>query len=361
MQGFPRTWRTPNGELYVVLKAHPGVKSLATAYGEDTKADQMVIWTNTYGKARVFSTTLGHFNEEMLAPEWLGATARGLLWCVDKLQDDGTPAEGYAGTGVKPFSFQKDEGKEPTPADKNPVDKPAEKKEKKQSRSKSRNFETFVALNADDDKIDWASTVKFPEKEKPVKLFNGKDLTGWIGHKEKYFNVVDGVIVAKNTAEDAPKVSTYLLTEKKYRNFRLVFEGKLVQSQMHSGIAIWGKQHEVDGEKISYQGHLVMFPTHWGFWDLYRRNSIYNDDGRAKKADNVGGWNKMEILAIGDRIRLAVNGQLVADWKDPKPELCGEGPLGLQLHSNSVPQEVHFRGLVLSQDPEDRMITVAEK
>lgn len=218
-----------------------------------------------------------------------------------------------------------------------------------------------ISLLAADKAADWSSTVKFPEKEKPVALFNGKDTEGWEGHTGKYFKVKDGVIIARNEKENAPKVSTYLLTNKNYKNFRLIFEGKLVESGMHSGIAIWGKKHDVDGEKLSYQGHLVMFPTHWGFWDLYRRNGIYQDDGRAKKADNVGGWNKMEILAIAPRIRLAVNGQLVADWTDPKPELCGEGPLGLQLHSNSVPQEVQFRGLILSENPVDEMITVKKE
>jgi len=69
----------------------------------------------------------------------------------------------------------------------------------------------------------------------------------------------------------------------------------------------------------------------------------------------------MEILATGNRIRLAVHGQLVADWTDPQPELCEAGPIGLQLHSNSVPQEVRFRGLMLSENREDRMITVAQK
>jgi hypothetical protein len=66
----------------------------------------------------------------------------------------------------------------------------------------------------------------------------------------------------------------------------------------------------------------------------------------------------MEILAIGDRIQLAVNGQLVADWKDPQPETCVAGPIALQHHSNTVAQEIRFRGLVLSENPEDRMITV---
>jgi hypothetical protein len=211
---------------------------------------------------------------------------------------------------------------------------------------------------------DWSSSVKFPASEKPVHLFNGKDLTGWHGNTgadgtKKYFQVKDGVIVARNEKDEAPKVSNYLLTDKNYRNFRLIFEGKLAESNMHSGIAIWGKQYEKDGEKNSYQGHLVMFPANWGLHDLFRRNSILKDDGRAKKADNKD-WNRMEILAIGDRIRLVVNGQEVVDWRDPKPELCGEGPIGLQLHSNKVAQEVRFRGLILAENPEDRLITVGE-
>ena len=218
-----------------------------------------------------------------------------------------------------------------------------------------------------DEKEDWAATVKFPEGEKPVKLFDGKSFEGWEGNTgeggtQKYFTIKDGVIIARNEKENGPKVSNYLLTKKKYRNFRLLLEGKLVESGMHSGVAIWGKKYEKDGEKNSYQGHLVMFPAGWGFYDLFRRNSIYQDDGRAKNADNHG-WNKLEILATGHRIRLAVNGQLVADWEDPKPELCEEGPIGLQLHSNpGVAQEVQFRGLILSEDPKkEELITVEKK
>ena len=92
-----------------------------------------------------------------------------------------------------------------------------------------------------------------------------------------------------------------------------------------------------------------------------RRNSVYRDaQGTAKKAGKQHDWNRMEILAIGNRIRHVINGQLVADWSDPKPELCQPGPIGLQLHSNKVPQEVRWRGLVLSENPEDRLITVAK-
>lgn len=199
---------------------------------------------------------------------------------------------------------------------------------------------------------------KLPADETPVRLFNGRSLDGWRPQSKKHFHVQNGMIVARNHIADAPRASTYLLTENKYRNFRLIFEARLVTSEMHSGIALWGEPVTRDQDPNSYRGHLVMFPSNYGFWDLYRRNGIYQDKNRAaRKAGVQHGWNRMEILAIGNRIRHVINGRLVADWRDPKPELCGTGPLGLQLHSNRVPQEIHFRGLVLTEDPEDRVVT----
>ena len=321
MRGFPAQWQTANGELYVIENVGPSATPLATAYGVDTKKQHPCIWVNEYEKVKVFGTTLGHHNETMMDPVWLDTVARGALWAMGKLESDGTPKKGFEGVGRGPFSFQRQTGT-PTAAD-------------------------------------WSRSVKFPTAEKPVALFNGKDLSGWDGH-EQYFQVHNGVIVAKNTTSNAPAISTYLLTKKSYRNFRLLFEGKLVKSRMHSGIALWGSQWKQADESHSYRGHLVMFPAGWGFWDLYRRNSIYKDDGRAKSAGRPGDWNRMEILAIGHRIRLAVNGVEVADWSDPQPELCQSAPIGLQLHSNRVPQEVHFRGLILSENPEPKLISVTK-
>ena len=216
-------------------------------------------------------------------------------------------------------------------------------------------------LPAADTDSDWskAQVAKLPKSEKPIHLFDGKSLDGWVGQTNKYFSVHDGTIVAKNGQQNAPQASTYLVTKKKYRNFRLIFESKLVTSEMHSGISLWGKTVEKKGDPYSYMGHLVMFPSGYGYWDLYRRNSIYRDKGQvAKKAGKQHDWNRMEILAIGSRIRHAINGKLVADWSDPKPELCQSGPIGLQLHSNRVPQKVNFRGLILTEDPKDRLVTV---
>jgi hypothetical protein len=200
-------------------------------------------------------------------------------------------------------------------------------------------------------------------KSETIHLFNGKNLDGWEGYDDLW-SVQDGVIVAKNTKP--LKYSTYLMTKRKFSDFRLVFSAKLVESEMHSGVALWGRQFvpadvkDPVAEKAqhTYQGHLVMFPSGWGMYDLYRRNGLPVDGRPAQKVGKQHDWNDMEILAQGNRIRFAVNGVQVVDWRDPKPELIQEGPIGLQLHSNNVPQEIHFKGLVLTTFPEDKLITV---
>jgi hypothetical protein len=219
------------------------------------------------------------------------------------------------------------------------------------------------ASGADLKVSDWSEhqIPKLPKSEKPIHLFNGSNLSGWEGQKGKYFSVFEGSILAENGNENAPKASTYLVTDKKYRNFRLIFEAKLVRGEVHSGIALWGHTVTKEGDPYSYMGHLVMFPSGYGYHDLYRRNGIYSDtQGKAKRAGKQHGWNRMEILAIGSRIRHAINGQEVADWTDPKPELCQPGPIGLQLHSNKSAEGLLFRGLILTENPEDHLVTVTK-
>lgn len=227
-----------------------------------------------------------------------------------------------------------------------------------------------------------AQDKKIPEvppkqgKSEIIKLFNGKDLEGWEGYTDLW-SVKDGVIVGKN---DKPlKVSTYLFTKQKFSDFRLLLSFKLVgKSEMHSGVGIWGtKIDPAELEKIevkqkldaakehgehTYRGHLVMFPSQWGLFDLYRRAGKINPPQAIRdvaiKAGKQRDWNDMEILAQGNRIRLVVNGKLALDWRDPEPKLVGEGPIALQLHSEKTPQELHFKGLEVTTFPEDKLLTV---
>lgn len=192
-------------------------------------------------------------------------------------------------------------------------------------------------------------------KSETIKLFNGRNLDGWRGH-EKLWSVVDGVIVAKNS--EPIKVSTYLLTERSFSDFRLLATVKLVRSEMHSGIAFWGRNAPDKGDPFTYAGHLVMFPSGWGMYDLFGRNGLPPSGEPARKVGKQHDWNQLEILAQGNRVRLVANGTEVLDWRDPEPDRIKEAPIGLQLHSNAEPQEVHFKDLILTTFPEDKLTTV---
>jgi hypothetical protein len=217
----------------------------------------------------------------------------------------------------------------------------------------------LVAQEKSGEKKDQTAPVVPPRegKRETIKLFNGKNLDGWEGH-EHLWSVNDGVIVGKNT--DPIKVSTYLLTKRKFSDFRLVAKVKLVKSEMHSGIAFWGRNAPEKGDKYTYAGHLVMFPSNWGMYDLFGRNGLPVDGGPAKKVGKQHDWNHLEILAQGNRVRVVVNGHQVVDWRDPQPDRIKEAPIGLQLHSNTVPQEVHFKDLVLTTFPEDKLETLKD-
>ncbi len=193
-------------------------------------------------------------------------------------------------------------------------------------------------------------------KREVVKIFNGKNLEGWVGHK-KYWSVKDGVIIGKNTKP--VKVSTYLLTKRKFSDFRLIFDFKLAKSEMHSGIAMWGRVAPDKGDKYTYAGHLVMFPSGYGFYDLFGRRLIHRNAKQARKVGKQHGWNTIEILAQGNRIRFVLNGKLISDWREPLPKRIKVAPIGLQLHSNRVPQEVQFKNLKMEVFPEDDLLTVA--
>ncbi|HVR87697.1 MAG TPA: ThuA domain-containing protein [Planctomycetota bacterium] len=90
-------WTTVNEELYnnITGKLEETAKELArgkqTSKSKDGKEkvdDCICVWTNTYnGKTRVFGTTLGHNNATVGDAKYLNLITRGLLWSVDKLND----------------------------------------------------------------------------------------------------------------------------------------------------------------------------------------------------------------------------------------------------------------------------------
>lgn len=97
MVNFPRSWRMPNGELYMIVELKEGAHPLAYAYGVETATYHPVAWTYNYKGVPVFSSTLGHHDETMGHDVNLNLIASGVLWAAGKLQDDGSAAPGFEG------------------------------------------------------------------------------------------------------------------------------------------------------------------------------------------------------------------------------------------------------------------------
>ncbi|MFY8200778.1 MAG: 3-keto-disaccharide hydrolase [Pirellula staleyi] len=200
-----------------------------------------------------------------------------------------------------------------------------------------------------------------PKSETIQRPFNGNDLAGWNGDTSRW-SAVKGMIRGAN--DDGVASSTYLFTQKKYRDFRMVLEVKQTlspkHSTMHSAVAALGEQFTDVGEnKFGFRGPLLMFCHDWGIWDAHRRNRVV-PVGPGNEVEKKGEWNQIEILVVGDRIRMAANGRELFDFTD-KSDMLQASSLGLQLHSNDKPQEYHFRNLLITESPATGLVTVRKK
>ena len=84
-------WTTLKEELYNNIKifdtAHTlakGKQVLKQKDGSTKEVEYVVAWTSTYGKTRVFNTTIGHGNQTVSDPRYLDLVTRGVVWAVDR-------------------------------------------------------------------------------------------------------------------------------------------------------------------------------------------------------------------------------------------------------------------------------------
>ncbi|MGA2116167.1 MAG: ThuA domain-containing protein [Bryobacteraceae bacterium] len=83
--GLPATFRISD-ELYHNFRMKPGVHVLASAIDSRENGgngkDEPLLWTNAYGKGRVFHTALGHDLDAMQSPGFTVSYARGVEWAA---------------------------------------------------------------------------------------------------------------------------------------------------------------------------------------------------------------------------------------------------------------------------------------
>jgi hypothetical protein len=150
-----------------------------------------------------------------------------------------------------------------------------------------------------------------PEEETDgfISLFNGKDLTGWIGNMTDY-KVVDQTILIDPTAGGKGN----LYTEKEYDDFIFRFDFQLTPGA-NNGIGI---RTPLEGD-AAYVGMEIQVldntsPIYANLEPYQYHGSVYGViPAKREFLKPVGQWNEEEIRIEGDRIRVTLNGQIIVD------------------------------------------------
>jgi hypothetical protein len=173
-----------------------------------------------------------------------------------------------------------------------------------------------------------------------VKIFNGKDLSGWEGNS-KLWKIADGMIVG-----DSPgiKQNEFLATRKKYGDFELRLEFRLHAGQGNSGVQFRSKRLTGSAAIEGYQADIGQ--SYWGvLYDEHRRRKPLARP--AKELDRIfkkDDWNSYAISAVGNHVVLKVNGVTTVDYKEGDDSIAREGIIALQIHSGPA-MRIDFRNI----------------
>jgi hypothetical protein len=202
-----------------------------------------------------------------------------------------------------------------------------------------------------------------------LRLFNGRDLTGWDGNP-KFWSVRDGLITGETTTNNPTEGNTFLVWRQgTVDNFelRLFFRLKGGNSGVQyrsKDLGKWvmgGYQADIEAGK-NYTGILY---EERGRGILAQRGEkvVIAPDGQKKvvetlaKAEDVEAavkhddWNEYVITATGNHIIQKINGVVTVDVTDEQVEKrAASGLIGLQVHAGP-PMTVQFKDITLKRLP----------
>jgi hypothetical protein len=175
---------------------------------------------------------------------------------------------------------------------------------------------------------------------KKIKLFNGKDLSGWKVYGTEKWYVADGELICESGPD---KGYGYLATDQFYKNFDLTLEFKQ-EANGNSGVFY---RSTIEGTKITGWQVEVAPPNHdtGGIYESYGRGWLVKIPDEKETILKEGQWNKMRIRVEGDRTQTWLNGQPMVDLKDEKIGKA-DGSVALQIHDGGG-IKVRWRNLVL--------------
>ena len=204
-------------------------------------------------------------------------------------------------------------------------------------------------------------------KGEPLSLFNGEDLTGWVGRGDLW-SVEGGAIVGRTTDEDPIDGNTFLIwKEGQPSDFELMVEFKIDGG--NSGIQY--RSEVLDEEKFvvgGYQADIdfsnrfagIVYSERTGRGILAERGEkvTIGKDGKKEVEQFANGtslgagihpgkWNEFRIVADGNHLTQYINGAKVSEVIDHETDKAKKsGVIALQLHKGPA-MVVSFKNITL--------------
>jgi hypothetical protein len=159
-----------------------------------------------------------------------------------------------------------------------------------------------------------------------VKLFNGKDLSGWKVHGTEKWFVENGELVCESGPD---KQYGYLVSDKDFKNFELKVEFKQ-ESNGNSGVFF---HCSIEGTKINgWQAEVApLNKSTGGIYESYGRGWLIKPEAAKEKFLKEGEWNTMIVRMEDNTVKTWLNGEQMIVLEDEKIG-SAVGKIALQIH-----------------------------
>ena len=141
-------------------------------------------------------------------------------------------------------------------------------------------------------------------------LFNGNNLDGWVGNKDSYKAINGMIVVDPNVGGSGGN----LFTVDQYSDFVLRFEFQLtpggnnglgIHAPLEGDAAYVGKELQILDNTAEKYANLQPYQYHGSVYGIIPAKRGF--------LNQVGEWNKQEVIVKGSKIKIILNGTAIVD------------------------------------------------
>ena len=181
-----------------------------------------------------------------------------------------------------------------------------------------------------------------------VSLFDGYSLDGWEGDTQNVWRVENQTIVGGSL--DGNSRNEFLSTKQSYDHFRLTLEYKLIGTEGFVNGGVQFRSRRISDSRNEMVGYQADIGAGWSgsLYDESRRGIMLAeaDKQRMARIEKPGEWNRYEILAQGNQVKLFLNDSHMITYVESDQAIEQNGLVALQIHGGCK-AEISFRNIMI--------------